>query len=76
MKNTIVKQCVDILKREDVKNELKFLLEPLINFILYEINPYIYAIVTIILSLFIMNLVIIFILLFMLRNKQNIYKSP
>ena len=69
--NTIFKQCVEILKREDVKNELKLLLKPIINFILYEINPYIYTIVTFILSLFIMNLIIIFILLFMLRNKQN-----
>ncbi len=69
--NTIFKQCVEILKREDVKNELKLLLKPIINFILYEINPYIYTIVTFILSVFIMNLIIIFILLFMLRNKQN-----
>ena len=69
--NTIFKQCVEILKREDVKNELKLLLKPIINFILYEINPYIYTIVTFILSVFIMNLLIIFILLFMLRNKQN-----
>jgi hypothetical protein len=71
MKDTIVKQCVDILKREDVKNELKFLLTPLINFILYEINPYMYGFVAIILLLFVMNLFIIFILLFMLRNKTN-----
>ena len=76
MKDTIVKQCVDILKRDDVKHELKILFTPLINFILYEINPYVYTIVTIILLLFIMNLTIIFILLFMLRNKQTFFKSP
>jgi hypothetical protein len=76
MKDTIVKQCVDILKRDDVKHELKVLFTPLINFILYEINPYVYTIVTIILLLFIMNLTIIFILLFMLRNKQSFFKSP
>ena len=64
MKDTIVKQCVDILKRDDVKHELKVLFTPLINFILYEINPYVYTIVTIIL------------LLFMLRNKQSFFKSP
>ena len=76
MKDTIVKQCVDILKRDDVKHELKVLFTPLINFILYEINPYVYTIVTIILLLFIMNLTIIFIFLFMLRNKQSFFKSP
>ena len=42
MKDTLVQQCLDILKREDIKNELKMVLKPVIDFIMYEINPYIY----------------------------------
>jgi hypothetical protein len=42
MKDSLVQQCLDILKRDDVKNEFKTMLKPLIDFILYEINPYIY----------------------------------
>ena len=74
MKDSIVQQCLDILKRDDVKKEVKMLLKPIIGFILYELNPYIYAIVIMIFLIFIMILTILMILLSLLRNKQNIYK--
>ena len=34
MKDSFVQQCLDILKREDIKNEFKMLLKPVIDFIL------------------------------------------
>ena len=36
MKDSLAKQCLDILKREDVQNEFKLLLKPVLDFILYE----------------------------------------
>ena len=42
MKDSLVQQCLDILKRDDIKNEFKLMLKPLIDFILFEIYPYIY----------------------------------
>ena len=74
MKETIVQQCLDILKRDDVKNEFKMLLKPVIDFILYEINPYIYITVTLVFMIFIMILAILVILLYILRNKNNLTK--
>ena len=74
MKESIVQQCLDILKRDDVKNEFKLLLKPVIDFILYEINPYIYITVTLVFMIFIMILAILVILLYILRNKNNITK--
>ena len=71
MKDSIVQQCLDILKKEEVKNEIKILLKPVINFIFHEINPYIYVIIMVVFLLFIMNLVILFILISILRNKSN-----
>lgn len=71
MKDSIVQQCLDILKKEEVKNEIKMLLKPVINFIFHEINPYIYAIIIVVFLIFIMNLVILFILISLLRNKSN-----
>ena len=71
MKDSIVQQCLDILKKEEVKNEIKMLLKPVINFIFHEINPYIYAIIIVVFLIFIMNLVIFFILISLLRNKSN-----
>jgi hypothetical protein len=74
MKETIVQQCLDILKRDDVKNEFKMLLKPVIDFILYEINPYIYITVSLVFMIFIMILAILLILLYILRNK-NIFRN-
>ena len=71
MKDSIVQQCLDILKKEEVKNEIKMLLKPVINFIFHEINPYIYVIIIVVFLLFIMNLVTLFILISLLRNKSN-----
>jgi hypothetical protein len=69
MKESIVQQCLDILKRDDVKKEVKLILKPLLDFILYEINPYIYITIILVFMTFIMILSILIILLYILRNK-------
>lgn len=74
MKDTLVQQCLDILKRDDIKNEFKSILKPIIDFILYEINPYIYITVTLVFMIFIMILAILVILILLLRNKQLLTK--
>jgi hypothetical protein len=74
MKDSLVQQCLDILKRDDIKNEFKMLLKPIIDFILYEINPYIYITVFLVFLIFIMILAILIILIILLRNKQIITK--
>lgn len=70
MKDSLVQQCLDILKREDIKHELRTLLSPVINLILYELNPYIYTIITLVFLLFLMILAILILLIFILRNKN------
>ena len=74
MKETIVQQCLDILKRDDVKNEFNLILKPVIDFILYQINQYIYITVTLVFMIFIMILAILLILIYILRNK-NIFRN-
>ena len=70
MKETLIQQCLEILKRDDIRNELKMLLKPVIDFILYEINPYIYITLSIISLIFVMILSILIILIILLRNKH------
>ena len=72
MKDSIIQQCLNILKKEDVKKEFKMLIAPIIDFILYEINPYIYIIIILVFMIFIMILAILIILILLLRNKQMI----
>ena len=74
MKDSFVSQCLDILKREDVKNEFKMLLKPVIDFLLNEISPYIYIIVSLVATIFIMILAILILLILLLRNKNILLK--
>jgi hypothetical protein len=74
MKDSLVQQCLDLLKREDIKNEVKMLLKPIIDFILYEINPYIYITMSLVFLIFIMILAILILLILMIRNKEVINK--
>lgn len=70
MRDSLVQQCLDILKREDVKNEFKMLLKPLIDFLLYELSPYIYLTVTLVCLIFLMIVAILTILVMMYRNRH------
>ena len=74
MKESLVQQCLDVFKREDIKQELKILINPILEFVLHEINPYIYTILSLVFLIFIMILAILIILIFLLRNKQIINK--
>lgn len=71
MKERIINECLLILKRNDVKEELKNLLSPLIDLILVQIYPYIYLSLIFVIISFLLHLGI-FVLL--LRNK-TIFKS-
>tara|TARA_Y100000385_G_scaffold243258_1_gene260652 strand:- start:282 stop:500 length:219 start_codon:yes stop_codon:yes gene_type:complete len=71
MKESIINECLLILKRNDVKEELKNLLRPLIDLILVQIYPYIYLSLIFVIISFLLHLGI-FVLL--LRNK-TFFKS-
>ena len=42
LKETIVNECLKVLHREDVKDEFKELMRPLIDMLIKEIYPYIF----------------------------------
>ena len=67
IKDTFIQQCLSILKREDVKDELKGLMKPMIDMILQEIYPYI---LISIIFVFISFLLILGIFILLLRNKM------
>lgn len=67
LKNTIVQECIGILKREDVKNEVKTFVSPIIDMILVQIYPYLYLCTMFVVISFLLHLGI-FVLL--LRNKS------
>ena len=72
MKNSLIKQCLDILQTDDVRNEIKRLFSPVTDLILYEIYPYIYVIIFLVFLIFILILAILVILVTLMRNKSII----
>ena len=72
MKNSLINQCLDILKTEDVRKEIKILFSPVTDLILYEIYPYLYVIIFLVFLIFIVILTNLVILIILLRNKTNL----
>jgi len=66
--NLIVQQCLDLLKREDVKREMKLLFRPILGFILSEIYPYIYVTLALVFTMFLMTMIILVLLITSLRR--------
>jgi len=63
MKEQLIKQCLLILSREDVKKELKELFKPLVSLIVQEIYPYIYLSLLFVIISFLLILGIFYLLL-------------
>jgi hypothetical protein len=72
LKEAIVQECLIVLKRNDVKDELKKLFSPIIDLIIIQIYPYLYLCLMFVLISFLLHLGI-FILL--LRNKSFFSKG-
>ena len=75
MKDSIINQCLDILKTEDVRNEIKIIFSPVTDLILYEIYPYIYVIISLVFLIFILILAILCLLILIMRNKRMILNT-
>ena len=72
LKDSIIQECLVILKREDVKKEFKNILSPFIELIITQIYPYLYLCLIFVIISFLLHLGI-FILL--LKNKGLFYKN-
>jgi hypothetical protein len=75
MKDSLIKQCLDILKTQDVKNEIKIIFSPVTDLIMYEIYPYIYLIIFFVFLIFVFILAILVILITLLRSKTTIINT-
>ena len=75
MKDSLLKQCLDVLKREDVKSELKLLLNPIIEFILFEIRPYTYVTILLLFMIFVMVLANLALFIWFMCNKGIFTKA-
>lgn len=68
MKDTFIKECLLLLKRSDVKTEIKNILWPTIDNIIKELYPYIFISMIFVIVGF---LLILGIFILLLRNKKT-----
>ena len=71
LKEIIIEQCLNTLKRKDVKDEIKNIIKPVLAIVIQDIYPYIYISV---IFIFITFLLILGIFVLLLRIK--ILRSP
>ena len=72
MRDSLIKQCLDILKTDDIKNEIKIIFSPVTDLILCEIYPYSYVIIFLVFLIFVLILANLLFLVTLLRNKTII----
>lgn len=60
--------CIEILKSNDIKNEIKIILSPLTDLIICELYPYIYSIIFFVFLIFILISINLALLMLVLRN--------
>ena len=60
--NLIIQQCIDLLRQDDLKYEIKVFLEPVISMLFNILNPYIYIFLIINILMFVMVLSILILL--------------
>jgi hypothetical protein len=70
MKDTLITECLNILKSENVQKELRYIFSPAADLILHELYPYIYVIVLLVVMVFILILTILVLLIVILRNNK------
>lgn len=75
-KQRIIDECVRVLKKQEIKQEIVNLFTPVVSLILKEIYPYIYlALVLVVISfLLILGIFIILLRLKYLINSDNLVK--
>ena len=71
MKDCMIDMCLTILRRDDVKAELKNLVSPLVDPVLNQLYPYIYLSLIIVIISFLLHLGIFFLLV---RNRSLVPK--
>ena len=69
VKEMLIKECIDVLHKDEVKKEFKELMKPLLSMLIQEIYPYIFLSI---IFVFISFLLLLGIFILLLRNKMLI----
>ncbi len=76
MKEFILQECISILDREDIKDQIKNTMKPIINTLISQLYPYIFISIVLVLISFLLILATFIMVLqikFLTRIKKNIF---
>jgi len=65
----LLKLCKDLLKKQEIKEEIKIMLAPISEYIIEKISIYLYFFIFYILITFLIQIIIIFLLIRYNKNK-------
>ena len=71
MVNKFIAQCLEMFENDEVKNQCKTIIRPIIEILIYELMPYLYFITFFVIVCFIINLATLVILF---KKKTNLTK--
>jgi len=66
--NSLFRQCLDMLQRDDIKTDMKLLMSPIMETLLFELRPYIYVVLMILVTMTILVIVNLIMLVYFFRN--------
>ena len=69
--NSLLKMCIDVLKTDDIRSEIKQIFSPVTDLIMFQIYPYIYFIIFLVLLIFILILAILILLVLTFLTLPN-----
>lgn len=69
MKNNLINQILEILKKKDIQNEVKKIITPIIDIIFSDIYPYIYIIILFVSIIFIVILLNFILLITIIHSR-------
>ena len=70
MERHLIQECLSILNRDEVKDNIRVALSPTIDLIFTYVRPYIYITVSLVVLMFLLVLAILILLITILRNKN------
>ena len=57
VKEQIIQECVNVIKRQDVKEEINLLVKPILEMLLNEVYPYLYILIIFMVLCFIISFI-------------------
>jgi len=66
----IIQECIELLKRDDLKYQLKLFFEPIITMIFNVLNPYIYILLGVTVIIMLLLIIILALVVVIVRDKH------